>query len=99
MQTMQLLLHPPKEDFIFYLSLFVSVFVYFAKWLKKLWTDFDEIFGGLGRSSSNSRLDFSGYPDHNPNAGFLDLHRDPNPGILKDSLFNKIIVILTDSQE
>ena len=29
----------------------------------KIWTDFDDIFGGVGRSASNNRIDFSEDPD------------------------------------
>jgi len=34
--------------------------------LKKLWTDFDEIFEGMGRGSKTTWSDFDGNPDHNP---------------------------------
>jgi len=38
----------------------------FAGSLKKLRTDFDEIFWRVGRGPSNSRLDFTGDLDHDP---------------------------------
>jgi len=49
---------------------------------------FDEIFGGVGHSPKSDRLDCDGYPDCNPNPGFLDLDHDRDAGILKDFLFS-----------
>jgi len=37
-----------------------------AKYLKGLWTDFDEVSGGAGRGPRNSKLDFGSSPDHDP---------------------------------
>jgi len=36
-----------------------------ARLLKKLRTDFSEIFGGTGRGRSNNQFDFDGDSDHN----------------------------------
>jgi len=47
-----------------------------AKYSKKLWTDYDEIFKGGGRGQGNNHLDFGGDPEH-----------DPDPGILKRILY------------
>ena len=53
-------------------------------YLNKLWTDFDEFFGWVGRGQSTKRLDFGGHLDQDPNPGFLDPgfldpENDPDP--------------------
>jgi len=54
-----------------------------ARLLKKLSTDFDEIFGGLGCGSSNSRLAFGDNVDHDLDPQFLDRDHNPGPGLFK----------------
>ena len=56
----------------FYLCLCVCLSVCLsAISLIKLWTDFDEISGGVGRGPWNNRLDFAGEPGASPNPGIL----------------------------
>jgi len=56
-----------------------------------------KFFGGVGRVPLNNRLHFCGDAEPNPEPGFLDSDHDPDPELLKDSLFT--IAIPTDTQE
>jgi len=58
------------------------LFFLFAGLLKKLPTDFDEIFGGVRRGPRKNRLDFGSDPDDDPIPGSAD--HDPDSGFLED---------------
>ena len=55
----------------------------FARLLKKLLKDFDEIFGGIWHGARTSRLDFGADLDPDPDTGFLNRDRGLDLGFCK----------------